>query len=174
MLLGRTRRGDEKLVATGPVAGPAGKILRILGWALALAQRLGDSCRLSLPLPYPFPVTFALLATACLAVFRGAVTSCSMPAPPVLSFLTASSAAVPGLGMLRTKPTFTALQQATPTAGWMAPAERICLTGTRELWKLKWAQGSVNSRTVKSRREALTSLRGVLCRRWSGSRQGNL
>ena len=76
--------GHEQFVATGPVAGPAGKIWQIwrLGrWALALARRPGRSC-FQLTLPYSLAVALALLAAAFLALRAAAVVLGRTPAPP--------------------------------------------------------------------------------------------
>ena len=107
-LLRRPCGGHEKFVATGPFAGPAGKIWRLGRWALALARRLGRSC-FQLTLAYSLAVALALLAAAFLTLRAAAVVLGRTPAPPVLSFLPAVRAAIAGLGTPGPEPAFTAL-----------------------------------------------------------------
>ncbi len=148
-------RKREKLVAARPIAWPPRKIFLLRGNALALARRIHVSRR-RLPLAHPLSIALRLFPSLLLAVLGRAIALARPPAPPLLSRAATHFTAIARSWMSWPEQPFTALEQTTP--GPMATA----------LWpladvpnKMTLVHGRRLLPTVKSRSEALTSLRGV-------------
>jgi hypothetical protein len=113
MLLRRTRRQDEQLVATWPVARTILEIFRNFGWALALARCVRViRCR-GLAFPPPLSVPAALRATTLLAIWSTTIRLCGPPTAPAPRGRLTRRTAVAALRACRLKPALAALQQAT-------------------------------------------------------------
>jgi hypothetical protein len=113
MLLGRTRRQDEQLVAARSVARRILQIFRNFGWALALARSFRVvRCR-GLAFPPPLSVPAALRSTTLLAMWSATIRLCGPPAAPAPRGRLARRTAVAALWPCRLKPALAAFQQAT-------------------------------------------------------------
>jgi hypothetical protein len=87
MLLRRTGRQHEQLVAARTVAGAIRQIFRNSGCALALARRIAAAGGLGqmfllAPFPLPLPIPAALRLTTGLAVRTGPILPRRTPPPP--------------------------------------------------------------------------------------------
>ena len=164
-LLRHTWPQRKQNIAAGPPAGHPGKILRIGGWALALARRLRlqlrhfrrlrlcchgflgyvgfDGQQLFFPagrslLPAALAVAAGLLLTALLPPFAGPIVLATPPPPPPRGFLLTGWAAKMLMRLSRTERAFTTLQQteSLPVAATGLLRRRRC----RGI--LRWAHGS--------------------------------
>jgi hypothetical protein len=147
MLQGRARGHNEELVAARAVAGTAPGIVRIVGWALALGQRLCSSGSLLL---LALPVALALVAAALLALGAGTVTLGGPPASPAASFALTVRRTVACLGPGGDEPAFAVLEQTAARARRVWPGAAESLTWRRSKVGRGWAHGRDCSRVVKS------------------------
>ena len=162
-MLGRGTTGrHEEFVAARSVTSTGMGIWLDWSCALALARHRLGSCR-QLPFAPTHPVPPALFAPALEAAHAGAVTLAGPPAPPPPRRLLAVDAAITRLGVSGTEPAFAVLEQATPAAVASLAADAVFLTWTALQWKLSGAQGSHDSRVVKSRGEARNFSSRRLC-----------
>ena len=153
LLQGRASRLGEPFIATRSMAKriptPTGVVI-----ALAARVRIGFG---PLALPGAHPVAARLLPAAAFSLLAGPVTAISGPPTPTPGRFPAGRAAVTAQRMRRLERPLTALEQtASPSNSLWDVLKRLRRSAT-----LRWAHGSGNSLTVKSRCEALTSQRGV-------------
>jgi hypothetical protein len=164
-LLWHTRPQRKQHIAAGPPTGNPGKILRIGGWALALARRfrlqlhyfrrlclcrhgfLGhldfDGPQHFFPagrslLPAALAVAAGLLLAALLPPFASPVRLATPPPPPPGGFLLTGWAAKVLMRLSRTERAFTTLQQTEP----LSVVATGLLRRPRYRGILKWAHGS--------------------------------
>ena len=157
-----TAARHEQDVAAGPCAA-RNFFARLL--VMALARRLHADRRTRRTRGATFPIPACLLPTLLPPGLALAVFPRRTPTRPATSSLTTGRAAIPAQRVRRTKQTPTPFQQATPQPPPRPGANQkpdALLMKAQTVNMLRGAQGRVRSRTVKSRREASTSLRGVL------------
>ena len=164
-LLWHTRPQRKQNIAAGPPTGNPGKILRIGGWALALARRLRlqlhpfrrrclcchvflghldlDGPQLFFPagrplLPAALAVAAGLLSPLLLPPFAGPIVLGTPPPPPPRGFLLTGWAAKVLMWLFRTERAFTTLQQTEP----LSVTATGLLRRRRCRGILRWAHGS--------------------------------
>jgi hypothetical protein len=155
----RTGLRDKERVATGSVAGLAGKICGTFRCALALARRGGSWRRRGsgTALLTLLAIAAALFLTLVPALVCSAVATAGVPAP---GGLLARRAAITALGAPGPEEAFAPLEQTTAASAAATKDLRRPHTGPI----LCGAQGRVNSRRSSFGAEVRTRLRGVFYR----------
>jgi hypothetical protein len=140
MLLGRTGRPDEELIAAGAVARAIRSIFGNGRWALALGRCRTAANGRGLLLALPIAPTLRLPTP--FAVRAGAITLGRPPAAPAPRRLLTGRAAIARLGTARTEPALTALEQTAAAAERLtAGLAKESLTATAVAGKVKRAHG---------------------------------
>jgi len=162
LLVSAARMRRKQDVAAGPSAARnffARRLVMALASRLRMDRRSRGTCHATFPIPARL---FPPLLTPRFAL---AVLPRRTPTRPTPRRLTAGRAAIAAQPVRRAKRTTTPFQEATPQPSPTPGANQephTLLMRAQTVNMLRWAQGRIRSRTVKSRRKATTSLRDAL------------